>query len=179
MSKFHRTAFASRRLSDFNYASGRAYFVTLCVQDRRPRFGAIQHGTMWPSAEGSIVAEEWARSALLRPGVQLDEFVVMPDHLHAIVLLPASANPDRPLHARTGLSRSPRSLSSLIAQFKATTTRRINLCRGISGRRLWQRNYHDRIIRNAAEMGRIRAYVVQNPVRWVAPADAARQGGLL
>lgn len=126
------------------------------------------------SAEGAIVMEAWRRTALIRPGVVLDEFVVMPDHFHAIVILPAMEAPHRPDAARTGLSRPARSLGSLIAQFKATTTHCINQRLGTSRRRLWQRNYHDRIIRDAAEMGRIRRYIAQNPVRWVARVNGMR-----
>jgi len=173
MGRFHRTALASRRLANFDYTSGRAYFVTLCVQDRRPRFGTIRAGILRLSAAGLIVEEEWSRAALIRPGVVLDAFVVMPDHLHAIILLPGSETPQRIAPMGTGLSRCPRSLGSLIAQFKATTTRRINLLQGMNGGRLWQPNYHDRIIRNAAELGRIRVYIAQNAIRWWRPGTGA------
>jgi REP element-mobilizing transposase RayT len=169
MGKAYRTASSSRRHPDFDYTSGRAYFVTLCVQDRQQRFGTIQAGELRLSAEGLIVAEEWRRTEVIRPGVALDEFVVMPDHMHAIIALPAPDLPAQPAPARASLSRRPRSLGSLIAQFKATTTRRINLGLDGIGRRLWQRNYHDRIIRNGAERGRIRRYIALNPVRWAGP----------
>lgn len=163
MGRTYRTSIASRRLAGYDYAGGGAYFLTLCVEGRRRRFGRLVGGRVELTAEGRIVAEEWRRVAKVRPGVILDAFVVMPDHFHAIVILPPRGRAETGGAASPGLGRPPRSLGSLVAMFKATSTRRIR--GGVPGPRIWQRNYYDRIIRNAAAMAAIRAYIRANPAR--------------
>jgi hypothetical protein len=110
-------------------------------------------------------------SPLLRRigNIYLDESIVMPDHFQAILFMDMEIHRDnRPVGAHRcapaiGLQRQPRTLGSIIAQFKATTTRRINETRGTPGQKVWQRNYHDRIIRNEVELDKTRRYIRNNP----------------
>jgi REP element-mobilizing transposase RayT len=117
------------------------------------------------SDAGQIVHDCWKSIRTIDPDVWLDEFIVMPDHFHAIVGLsgrtPVGAHPCAPL-----LARPARSLGALIAQFKATTTRLINPAIDGVRPRLWQRIYYDVIIRDQAALARIRRYIITNPVRW-------------
>ena len=113
---------------------------------------------------GEVVHDEWLRSDTIRSEVQLDEFVVMPNHFHAIVWI-AGATSLSPLPRRAN-GPTPRSLSSLMAAFKIASTKRINKRSGSPGRPIWQRDYYDRVLRNERELERARQYIVDNPARW-------------
>jgi REP element-mobilizing transposase RayT len=122
------------------------------------------------SDAGQIVAEEWLRTPMIRREITLDEWVVMPDHFQAIVWINGivGAGGCPPGDGGTGQCNpiggpKPRSLSILIAQFKATTTRRINELWGTAGQKVWQRNYNDRIIHNDVALDKVREYIRNNP----------------
>ena len=165
------------RLSGYDYRRNGAYFITLCTHGRAALFGAINDGTMRLNLNGQIVLDAWRETALIRPGVRLDEFIVMPNHFHAIVFLPddtppdlAEAHSDVPapvvIVPRTPLHRPPRSLGALIAGFKSTVTKQINTRCGTPGVPVWQRNYYEHIIRNDDALQRIRIYIAHNPLTW-------------
>src|ERR1035437_7220568 len=123
--------------------------------------------------------EEWLRTPIIRKSVQLDEWIVMPDHFQAIAFIDngtvggASWRPCQsggvPIRDSTERIRfiqpDQRSLARMISQFKATTTRRINEIRQTAGQPVWQRGYHDRIIRNEVELDKVREYIRTNPER--------------
>ena len=77
----------SIRLRDYDYSSAGAYFVTICAFAKECRFGTVEGGTVRLNAVGEMLAEEWLRTPVLRPQVELDAFVVMPNHVHAIVVI--------------------------------------------------------------------------------------------
>ena len=127
------------------------------------------------------------RTPDIRPGITLDEFVVMPDHFQAIIDIdaekhqpnkytrvgahrgaPCQINNDtsHPSNTEQSLSRAPRSVGSLIAQFKGITTHRINALRDTFGKKVWQRGYYERIIRNLVELDDTRQYIRDNPRHW-------------
>jgi len=151
----------SIRLPD--YSDSAAYFVTLVTRDRAELFGRIADDVMHSSSIGEIVREEWLRSSDIRQELALAEFVVMPNHLHGIVIFARDSfvhcGPQSPLvgaHSRAPLRRAPRSLGSFISGFKATTTRRIRQL-GLAGDEpMFQRNYVERVIRNESEASRMR-----------------------
>jgi len=154
----------SIRLPTYPYTSG-TFFITICTYMRECTLGKIVDETTVYSPMGRIVAEEWVRSAQIRAEITLDEWVVMPNHLHAIVMiapLPPALPPDR-AHSRAPL---PRSLGALVGAFKAAATTRINAGRNTPGVPVWQRNYYEHVIRNRRELTSIRAYVADNPRRW-------------
>jgi REP element-mobilizing transposase RayT len=119
---------------------------------------------------GEIVRQEWFVSAHVRSEIELDVYVIMPNHLHAIVIIVGSVVPtaDWTGDHRSPLPRGPKnkSLGSLVAGFKAATTRRINELAGTRSQSVWQRNYYERIIRDDSELNRIRQYIEENPDRW-------------
>ena len=161
--KCHRR---SIRLSNYNYAAQGMYFVTICTHDRQKLFGDIADGVMRINDIGGIVCQEWLRSEHIRCEIQMDEWIVMPNHMHGIVIInnntvgAAGRSPLRP-HGP-----AKHSLGSLIAGFKSVATKRINELRGLPGIPVWQRNYYERIIRNGSDLNRIRQYIRDNPRNW-------------
>jgi putative transposase len=111
---------------------------------------------------GRLVEDAWRSLAERYSHVELDECIVMPNHFHGIVTIgqPGAAN-------STG--RAGKSLGSLVAVFKTTSTNQINRSRGTLAKAVWQRGFYDHVIRNEAALARIRRYIVENPAAW--PAD--------
>lgn len=184
--KHHRR---SIRLKGYDYAQAGAYFVTLVTQGRECVFGEMVDGEMRLNEYGRIAADEWERTPVIRAEIELDAWVVMPNHIHGIIVinpavvgadgrppLPAVVRADgRPPRPPTGrppdIQRAPRSLSSFVAGFKSAATKRINERRGTPGVPVWQRNYYERIIRNENELNRIRKYIADNPLKWELDAE--------
>jgi len=159
----------SIRMPSFDYGQSCAYFISLVAVDQQQLFGRIVNNVVELFDAGQIVQEEWLRTPSVRPGVYIDEYIIMPDHFHAILFIDMEIHRDqRTVGAHrcapaNQLNRQPRTLGSLIAQFKATTTRRINEIRGTPEQKVWQRNYNDRIIRNEVELDKLRKYIRNNP----------------
>lgn len=159
-------------LKGFDYASPGAYFVTLCMAVRQTLWGEIDGGVIQLSQFGQIAAEELVRTSALRAEVSPDEWVIMPNHLHMVVVIrldskrTAADAPHVEATADAPLRRPPRSLGSFVAGFKSAVTVRINMLRGTPGAPVWQRNYYEHIMRNDAELAAIRRYIRENPARW-------------
>ena len=162
----------SIRLHRYDYTFPGAYFVTVVSQDRQCLFGEVVGGVVQLSVLGTIVREEWFRSPLVRPYLQLetDELVVMPNHIHGIIRIMADDVGAQRRCAPTTHASQPRviarSLGAIVRAFKSSTTRRINRLRSEPGSPLWQRNYFEHIIRNEEELARIRQYIIDNPLQW-------------
>jgi REP element-mobilizing transposase RayT len=164
----------SIRLPGHDYASSGAYFITMVTKDRECLFGGVSAGEIRLSEFGDIVVREWLRSAEIRKELSLDAFVVMPNHLHAIAhIRRVGAHGRAPLRTSSdGVRVRPeRSVGSLVAGFKAAATKAINQSRTTPGVPVWQRNYYERIIRNEAELARIRQYIWENPATWLADPE--------
>jgi putative transposase len=178
--RYHRR---SIRLPGYDYRSPGAYFVTICSQNRECILGSIIGGEMAQSDVGRMVERIWCEIPARYSGVDLDAFIVMPNHLHGIVLLVGAgpcARPARdvgPSHGHRADTGQPRgvaptlSLSDVVHRFKSLATARYLRAVRDEGwpsfaGRLWQRNYHEHIIRNEAEFEAIRQYVADNPSRW-------------
>ena len=145
----------SIRLLNYDYSQPGAYFVIICTYMRECLFGHIEDGVIYYTIFGEIVQQEWSRSEEIRSEIQLDLFVVMPNHLHGIIVITHSDGIVE-AHGRAPLRRSPRSLGSFIAGFESIVTRRINQIRGTPGSPVWQRNYYEHVIRSEDELQRIR-----------------------
>jgi len=182
----------SSRLPGWDYTRG-WYFVTVCTAQRRHLFGTIVDSAMQLSAPGGIVAEEWQRTADVRPYVTLGAWVVMPNHMHAIIaihapdggdkineineinvetprrdvstLIPSPPSPSSPSVLRAG------SLGAIIGQFKSVATKRI-WAAGFADFG-WQARFYDRIIRDQRALHAIQAYIIANPGRWADDHDRA------
>ncbi|NER84462.1 MAG: transposase [Leptolyngbya sp. SIO1D8] len=157
------------RLRGYDYSSQGAYFVTLCTHQRACLFGKILDGKTQLSPSGRIAEDFWQQIPTHFPNVELDEFIVMPNHLHGIIVIKQAVIDNRPgtsTHQKFGNMLKPGALSTIVRSFKSATTRHINLLRAAPGSPVWQRNYYDHIIRNAASYGRIQYYIRQNPLSW-------------
>ena len=117
-----------------------------------------------PSVWGRIAAEEWSEIRSRRPHVESDAFVVMPNHIHGILLLHGDATKEFGLGEFSAPQRD--SLGAIVGGYKAGVTRRIRLLEQMQNQQVWQRNYFDRIIRSEAELEKFRAYIADNPRRW-------------
>ena len=158
----------SIRLKGYDYSQAGAYFVTVCTQDRLCHLGEIAGGEVRLNMRGEMIERQWKRVGLKFPDVQLDEHIVMPNHFHATVLLVGAdpcVCPGR-MGAHTGAP-----LHRVVQWFKTMTTNEcIHGVRELGWPpfhgRLWQRNFHERVIRNEEELRRIREYILNNPVDW-------------
>jgi REP element-mobilizing transposase RayT len=172
----------SIRLAEYDYAGTGAHFVTLCARERACLFGDVVAGEIRLSPVGRVVEEEWWRTGVVRPAVTMDVFVVMPNHLHGIIVIDdkrvgnagagdcdtvsrtRATHRVAPTTGPVGPARG--SVGAIIAQFKAVTTKRVNARDGEFVGPLWQRNYYERVIRNDEELERIRWYICENSANW-------------
>jgi putative transposase len=166
--KHHRR---SIRLRNYDYSQTGVYFITLCTQNRECLFGEIIVGAngvlpkMILNEYGMIARDEWIKSAAIRFEIELDEFVVMPNHFHGIIVIHGRGDrPVAPTKHRPG--PQPKSIGALVAGFKSAVTKRINQIRKTPGIPVWQRNYYDHIIRVENELNCICEYIRYNPMRW-------------
>jgi putative transposase len=165
------------RLQSYDYSAEGGYFLTICIEQKVCLLGHIAENIMHLNQYGMIVEEEWKRSAQICREIVLDEWVVMPNHFHALVWLTESHPPESSklessqshqggLPSAPTAARKPRSISTLVAGFKGAVVRRINALHSEPVAKFWQRNYHEHIIRNEDELNYIRWYIRTNPERW-------------
>lgn len=166
---YHRR---SIRLRDYDYSQEGAYYVTICTHARSCVLGAVIGENVRLNRFGQMIRDEWLRTLQIRPEVELDDFVVMPNHLHGIILLSSTVGAyrntplrDDPPNNRSFVSPS-RTLGAIIRGFKSTTTVQINRLRNSAGSPLWQRNYYEHVVRDFNDLNRIREYIQNNPLQW-------------
>jgi putative transposase len=154
------------RYQGFDYAADGYYFTTICVDHRMSSFGRIKDGKMQLSAAGEIARKCWLEIPSHYSFVKLDEFVVMPNHLHGIVIINrGEGTQDDAFMKKYKNKFGPQTgnLSSIIRGFKigvVKNTKSINIYFS------WQPRFHDRIIRNGEELNAIRQYIMDNPLKW-------------
>jgi putative transposase len=167
----------STRLKGYNYSSPGWYFVTICTKDRVCCLSDVVDAHVHLSPIGDIVKDEWTRTPTIRPNVELDEWVIMPNHIHGIIVITHFLQTfDTPefrqdvgaetfqRNVSTASRLKPNSLSSIIGQIKSICTKRIRAA-GL-GDFDWQERFFDEIIRSEKALNRIRQYVVNNPANW-------------
>lgn len=175
----------SIRLKDYDYSRSGAYFVTVCAKERACLFGNLTKGQLQINQPGQMIMRWWSELPRKFSGVEIDEFVIMPNHLHGIIRIvgvenngqpgvvgadrcvcPDINNKDPEAGEHTG---SP--LHRMVQWFKTMTTN--EYIRGIHERewerfngKLWQRNYYEHVIRDDLELHVIREYIRYNPLKW-------------
>lgn len=144
----------SPRLKNYDYSLAGGYFVTICTDAKKHCFGNITDSMMLLSELGQIAHHHWLKTPEFFPTVQLSDYIVMPNHVHLILFLSESHNK---------LTK----LGHIIGNYKAGVTRRARLELDYS-ETIWQSSYHEHLIRNEADLNRIREYVQTNPAQWEA-----------
>ncbi len=158
------------RLSRHDYTLAGAYFFTICTQGRRSCLSTIDGSRITLSDMGTIVQLCWLNLPQSFGHIQLDEFIIMPDHVHGILILePEYLDlPANHVSGKTPLPRGfnycPVSLSAVVRALKTESAKHINRMRGVSGV-FWQRGFYDRIIRDEKEFGHVRLYIRDNPAQ--------------
>jgi putative transposase len=168
----------SLRLGGYDYSQIGAYFVTMCTKDRDPLFGRTENELMQLSEFGEIASQCWKEIPERFPSVKLDEFTVMPDHLHGIIVIVDQASSMNESVPGGAIRESPRTdrnnpvwrrrmlLPKIIGRFKQNSAKQINILHSTQGIPVWQRGYHDHIIHDAKSLCRIKQYIIANPCRW-------------
>jgi REP element-mobilizing transposase RayT len=153
----------SPRRPGWDYRWAGAYSVTICTRERMRCLGDVVDGEVSLSPVGAVVAEEWLKIPRRQPRVILDEWIVMPDHMHGILIFQGSA-PTDPI--RNSKLLRPQSLGAAIGGFKSEATKRIwwNLKRTDFA---WQERFHDVILKTQEDLERMRAYIRGNPACWI------------
>lgn len=171
------------RLQGFDYAQSGAYFITVCAFDRAHIFGTIREEEMILKPVGRAVLECWQNIPSHFSFVRLDEFVVMPNHVHGIVWIDDGNVPSGRGNA-SGRGKAclaptsnrnpnimqfgqppPRSIPSIIGSFKSAVTKSVHSGKLLFGS-VWQRNYFERVIRSESELHAVRKYIRDNPINW-------------
>ena len=183
------------RLRGYDYSKPGLYFITICCYNRKMLFGKIINGKMKLNEYGKIAEREWLKTSQIRDNVKLHEFIVMPNHFHAIVEITyrienrktgvgsycdttlrdnrnktqqnIKNKTEQPLSGQSGNKRSPaNSLGAIARGFESAVTKQINVLRNTPCESIWQKNFNDHIIRDKQEYFRIKTYIKNNPVNW-------------
>jgi len=155
------------RLKDFDYSQPGAYFITICVKVRECILGNIEDDEVILTRSGLLVQKCWQDLTRHYPHLRLDAFVVMPNHVHGIMVLVE----DTYAGAGTSPAYIRHGIPEIVRAFKAFSMMRVNAARRTRGIPLWQRNYYEHIIRNEDELAAIRTYIFTNPQRWSSDVD--------
>jgi putative transposase len=150
----------SIRLKDYDYTQAGAYFVTICTQGKACILGKVVNGEMRVNKYGNIVDKYWHMIPDHFSNTEIDQFVIMPNHIHGIIVL---------INKRRGEVTAPlrkHTLGQIVAYFKYQTVKSINQTHKTPGNQVWQRNYYEHVIRNADDLNEIRQYILDNPVKW-------------
>jgi len=162
----------SRRLQGYDYSNEGVYFVTICTHERQHFFGTIENNKMTLSHAGKIIYDNWLNTPAIRKSmdIQLDEYQVMPNHFHALIIIgnPMLPSKDKRLPSTNSVPNkfAPQyqNLSSIIRGFKAACTTQIH---GLGMDEFkWQSRFHDHIVRDQESWETIRNYIIDNPRRW-------------
>jgi putative transposase len=155
--KHHRR---SIRLKHHDYTKSAAYFVTIVTNNRAAFFGDITNTDMNLNGFGVIVEKLWKGLPDRFPTVSLDAFILMPNHLHGIIIIGKNREKDN----SGAMNRAP-TLGNIIRGFKGSSTRKLR--QAGTADFAWQRNYHEHVIRNENSLDRIRRYILDNPEQWM------------
>ncbi len=150
----------SIRLKEYDYSQPGAYFVTICSKDHGNAFGTIAGTRFRLNQYGNIVAGCIVSLPNHFPWATMDTFVIMPNHIHCIIILEHDAP------QVSDLLPSGSVLGRIVGYLKYQSSKQINSIHNTPGETIWQRNYYEHIIRNEEELRRVRQYIEDNPARW-------------
>ena len=146
------------RLSEYDYSTNGAYFVTVCTQDRRRILSTIVgDGFSVPTPYGIIAEKMIAQIPVKYPSVAVDKYAIMPDHIHLLLRFDWNLGTENP---------SP-TLGNVIGWYKYQVTRQVDSQIGLDSPKLFQRSYYDHVIRNQQDYDEIWQYIENNPRKWI------------
>ncbi len=164
--RHHRRSIRKR---DHDYTSPGLYFVTFCTKDRHAWFGKVRDGKIILNANGCIAYDHWHAISGHHGHVEARTFTIMPDHIHGIIELtdwPLRIG-NRPVSDQPTMGPAPGSLGAIVGSFRAGVVREMNHVHPSPIRGLWQRGYHDIIIRNERMSRRVAGYIHRHPMMMV------------
>ena len=162
----------SIRLPEYDYAQPGAYFVTIVTYQHVCIFGKVTHSRVQLSEIGKIVGATWHEIPTHFPNVTNDHFVVMPNHIHGIIMIEDTlvgarhASPKPIPHDANPRNVNHSALGAIVGSFKSVATKKIHQIKGFENRPAWQRNYYEHVIRDEADFKNIVDYIAANPVNW-------------
>jgi putative transposase len=186
----------SIRLKEYDYSQAGAYFITVCAWKKENIFGEIKNGEMLLNEYGQIVHGHWDAIPGLN-NAEIDEFIIMPNHIHGIVSLSnvgaqfiapfrktttekqgvMNIAPTEYNGSKQGAINHAPTVGEIVRAFKARCTHAINKLRNTPGVPLWQRNYYEHIIRDDRELYAIREYIRYNPLKWDEDEENPKRNG--
>ncbi|ODS32308.1 MAG: hypothetical protein SCARUB_02556 [Candidatus Scalindua rubra] len=164
---------SSIRLKGYDYSQTGVYYVTICVQDRLHLFGEITNDKMVLNDAGVMVEKWWSKFPEKFPTIMLDEYIIMPNHMHGIIIIkqPPDVGADPRVCPDNMGEHTGSPLHRVMQWFKTMTTN--EYIRNVKNanwkpfnKRFWQRNYYEHIVRNENELNHIREYIINNPLQW-------------
>jgi REP element-mobilizing transposase RayT len=165
----------SVRLNSYDYSLPGAYFITITTSNRKALFGSVSDDVMNLNEYGQSVQSCWEELQRHFARAVTDAFIVMPNHIHGIIMLTdgrdlvgaQQAVPARGLVRKESFGKpTVASLPTIVRSFKSEATRRINSLRRTPGYPVWQRDYYEHVVRHDAELNEIRQYIFNNPAKW-------------
>ncbi len=171
----------SVRLPGYDYSQPGAYYITIVVHNRQCLFGNVVDGKMMLNEFGELVKTEWLKTGVIRPNIDVDSFIVMPNHLHGILIITDNDNQRKDASQCQRRDTSQRvstrmneqfgkpthnSIPTIVRLFKSTTTKQINQIRKTPMQPLWQRGYYEHVVRDEDDLNRIREYIINNLQKW-------------
>jgi REP element-mobilizing transposase RayT len=139
------------RLKDYDYSSAGYYYITICTKDRKCILGKAENDSITVSKLGEIITKNWNALVSMYKHIELNQYVVMPNHIHAIIVLNENCT---------------KTIGDIICGYKSKTAREYNKINKLNGEAIWQRGYYEHIIRNEKELYRIQKYILENPIKW-------------
>ncbi|HPS28724.1 MAG TPA: transposase [bacterium] len=170
----------SIRLREYDYSQNGLYFITICVDGREELLGNVENGKMVLNDAGKIVDMCIHTIPEKYENIDIDSYIIMPNHIHIVIAIVGAIHElpennelpkkEKAIHEsplqQNALERRKMLLPKIVGYLKMNSSKQINILRGKSGVPLWQRNYHEHIIRNEKELDKIRHYININPAKW-------------
>ena len=152
----------SIRLKGYDYSTPGAYFITICAKERELLFGDVTKGIMNENRIGELVKRIWFDVPMRFKMIEMDAYVVMPNHIHGIIVIHETYNKRN----NDTCDILTVTLGEIIRAYKSLTATGVNKLLDRIGQPFWQRNYYERIIRNEDELNHTREYIINNPPDW-------------
>jgi REP element-mobilizing transposase RayT len=153
------------RWPGYDYSRPGLYYITICTKDRYAYFGKVQNNLVYLNNLGQVALKYWIKIPEIYNNVELDEYIIMPNHIHGILIINENkfvvgtehcSVPTKTKHNKMGF------LSQIIKFYKEAVIKDIKKQYNFA----WQRSFYDRVIRNEKELSNIRKYIVNNPINW-------------